>query len=190
VAADRPLPVQPFLRCAEDATARAGTPNLSAVQVLLPVSGSRPRVAPAVRPVPAMRTKEWLRRVRPGSRNSGRGQHQQWSGPIDPRCCTAAHRPPRSPGPGRVRLQVPRRRPARTPLSVLRSTTVRGTGPPLHGLVLRGELAEWPCDALGWPAEIVADSVAQLGVRSPLLLTVTRVLSTGWPGPPVRWTTR
>jgi hypothetical protein len=45
--------------------------------------------------------------------------------------------------------------------------------------VLRGELAEWPCDALGWPAEIVADSVARLGVRSPLLLTVTRVLSTG-----------
>lgn len=52
-------------------------------------------------------------------------------------------------------------------------------GPPLHGVVLRGELAEWSCDAIGWLAEVVADSVAQLGVRSPLLLTVTRALSTG-----------
>ena len=52
-------------------------------------------------------------------------------------------------------------------------------GPPLHGVVLRGSLAEWSCDAVGWLAEVVADSVAQLGVRSPLLLTVTRALSPG-----------
>ncbi|GEL18024.1 hypothetical protein PA7_18610 [Pseudonocardia asaccharolytica DSM 44247 = NBRC 16224] len=52
-------------------------------------------------------------------------------------------------------------------------------GPPLHGVVLRGELAEWSCDAVGWLAEVVADSVAQLGVRSPLLLTVARAFSTG-----------
>ena len=52
-------------------------------------------------------------------------------------------------------------------------------GPPRHGVVLRGELAEWSCDAIGWLAEVVADSVAQLGVRSPLVFTVTRALSTG-----------
>jgi hypothetical protein len=51
-------------------------------------------------------------------------------------------------------------------------------GPPLHGVALRGELVEWSCDAVGWLAEVVADSVAQLGVRSPLLLTVTRALAT------------
>ncbi|MGW5866743.1 GrpB family protein [Streptomyces sp. NPDC055239] len=39
VAGDRPLPVQPFLRCAEDTTARTGTVRLTAVQVLLPVQG-------------------------------------------------------------------------------------------------------------------------------------------------------
>lgn len=48
-------------------------------------------------------------------------------------------------------------------------------GPALHGAVLRGKLAEWSCDAIGWLAEVLADSVAQLGVRSPLLLTVERV---------------
>lgn len=52
-------------------------------------------------------------------------------------------------------------------------------GPPLHGVVLCGKLAEWSCDAIGWLAEVVADSAAQLGVRSPLLLTVTRALSLG-----------
>jgi hypothetical protein len=50
VADDRPLPVQPFLRCAEDATARAGTPNLSAVQVLLPVQGIDPASRPPYGP--------------------------------------------------------------------------------------------------------------------------------------------
>ncbi|MEU7802519.1 hypothetical protein AB0B10_24995 [Micromonospora arborensis] len=51
--------------------------------------------------------------------------------------------------------------------------------PPLHGVVLRGELAEWSFDAIGWLAEVVADSAAQLDVRSPLVLTVTRTLATG-----------
>jgi hypothetical protein len=49
VPGDRPLPVQPFLRCAGDATARIGTLRLRAVQVLLPVQGldtsSRPEPA-------------------------------------------------------------------------------------------------------------------------------------------------
>lgn len=36
VSGDRPLPVQPFLRCAGDAAARIGTLRLRAVQVLLP----------------------------------------------------------------------------------------------------------------------------------------------------------
>ena len=44
-------------------------------------------------------------------------------------------------------------------------------GPPLHGVTLRGELAEWSCDAIGWLAEVVADCAAHLGIRSPLLLT-------------------
>lgn len=46
------------------------------------------------------------------------------------------------------------------------------TGPPLHGTALRGELAEWSCDAVGWPAVAVADCAVRLGARSPLLFTV------------------
>ncbi|MEW2128971.1 hypothetical protein [Streptomyces sp. NPDC005435] len=39
VAEERPLPVQPFLRCAWDTTARIGTVRLSALQALLPGLG-------------------------------------------------------------------------------------------------------------------------------------------------------
>jgi hypothetical protein len=178
VAGDRPLPVQPFLRCAEDATARAGTPNLSAVQLLLPVQGLDPSSRPPYAPVPAMRTKEWFAESAPETRtlvevsiNSGR----------DPSIPAVAER--LTDKLGRLEQDV----------FVYRSHDVAGrdavlappisdrswNGPPLHGVVLRGELAEWSCDVVGWLAEVVADSVAQLGVRSPLLLTVTRALSTG-----------
>ena len=79
VAGDRPLPVQPFLQCAQDATARAGRPNLSAVQVLLPVQGLDPASRPPYAPVPSMLTKEWFAECVPEGRtpvevniNSGR----------------------------------------------------------------------------------------------------------------------
>ncbi|MEX2981004.1 hypothetical protein [Streptomyces sp. C36] len=52
-------------------------------------------------------------------------------------------------------------------------------GPPLHGMALRGELTEWSCDAIGWLAEALADTSASLGVRTPLLFTVTRTRSAG-----------
>ncbi|MEE1928782.1 hypothetical protein V1J52_11350 [Streptomyces sp. TRM 70351] len=48
-------------------------------------------------------------------------------------------------------------------------------GPPRHGVVLRGELAEWTPEAIGWLSEVIADTSAQAGIRSPLLLTITRM---------------
>ncbi|MFE1348029.1 hypothetical protein [Streptomyces sp. NPDC058757] len=42
-------------------------------------------------------------------------------------------------------------------------------GPPLHG-----ELAEWSCDAIGRPAETLADTAARLGARTPLPFEVAR----------------
>ena len=178
VAGDRPLPVQPFLRCAQDATARAGTLNLSAVQVLLPVQGLDPASRPPYAPVPAMRTVHWFAERDPRSRtpvevniNSGRAPSipavaQQLTDHL-----------------GHLAQEV----------FVCRSHDVAGrdavlpppfddrswNGPALHGVVLHGELAEWSCDAIGWLAEVIADSATQLGVRSPLLLTVTRAPSTG-----------
>lgn len=178
VADDRPLPVQPFLRCAQDATAWAGTLDLSAVQVLLPVQGLDPSSRAPYAPVPAMLTVDWFAERDPRLRtpvevniNSGR----------DPSIPAVAQQ--LTDHLGHLDQDV----------FVCRSHDVacRGTvlpppfddrlwnGPPLHGVVLRGELAEWSCDAIGWLAEVVADSTAQLGIRSPLLLTVTRALPTG-----------
>lgn len=178
VAHDRPLPVQPFLRCAQDATEWTGTLHLSAVQVLLPVQGLDPASRAPYAPVPAMRTKEWFAECAPEARtpvrvslNSGR----------DPSIPAVAQR--LTDHLARLDQDV----------FVCTSHDVAGgdaappppfddgfwNGPPLHGVVLRGDLAEWSCDAVGWLAEVVADSAALLGVHSPLLLTVTRCSSTG-----------
>jgi hypothetical protein len=67
-AGDRPLPVQPFLRCATDATAWAGTLHLSAIQILLPVQGLDAALRPPYAPVPAMRTVGWFAERDPRSR--------------------------------------------------------------------------------------------------------------------------
>lgn len=173
VADDRPLPVQPFLRCAEDASARAGALNLSAVQVLLPVEGLDPASRPPYAPVPSILTAPWFAERDPRSRtpvevsiNSGR----------DPAI------------PAVARQLAEHLSHLDQDVFVCRSHDIAGrddvppppfddslwNGPPRHGVVLRGELAQWSCDAVGWLAEVVADSAAQLGVHSPLLLTVTR----------------
>lgn len=178
VADDRPLPVQPFLRCAEDATARAGTPNLSAVQILLPVQGLDPSSRPPYAPVPAIETVPWFAERDPRSRtpvevsiNSGR----------DPSIPAVAQRLAEHLGHLEQDVFVCTSHDIADPDDVLPPPFDDGfwNGPPRHGVVLRGELGEWSCDAIGWLAEVVGDSVARLGVRSPVLLTVTRALSTG-----------
>jgi hypothetical protein len=177
LAGDRPLPVRPFLSCAEEATARAGTLHLSAVQLLLPVDGLDPASRPPYARVPAMLTVGWFAERDPRSRtpvevriNSGR----------DPSIPAVAQQ--LTDHLGQLDQDV----------FVCQSHDVAGrdavlpppfgdsfwNGPPLHGVLLRGELAEWSCDAIGWLAEVIADSAARLGVRSPLLLTATRALST------------
>ncbi|MEU3312784.1 hypothetical protein ABZ743_09015 [Streptomyces sp. NPDC006662] len=49
LADDRPLPVQPFLRCAQETTERIDAVRLTAVQVLLPVQGIDHRPTASVR---------------------------------------------------------------------------------------------------------------------------------------------
>lgn len=172
VADDRPLPVQPFLRCAEDTSARAGTLHLSAVQLLLPIQGINPASRPTYAPVPPMLTVPWFAERDPRSRspvvvsiNSGRdpsipavaSELTEHLGLLDQDVfvCRSHH------AAGRDDVPYP-------PLD-----DSLWNGPPLHGVILRGDLAEWSCDAVGWLAEVIADSAAQLGVRSPLLLTVS-----------------
>ncbi|MFE7333227.1 hypothetical protein ACFU8W_52395 [Streptomyces sp. NPDC057565] len=173
VADDRPLPVQPFLRCAEDATARAGTPNLSAVQVLLPVQGLDPATRAPYAPVPAMQTKEWFAECDPEARtpvevsvNSGR----------DPSVPAVAQQLTDHLGHLSQDVFVCTSYDVGSPETVLAPLFDDSfwNGPPLHGVTLRGELSEWSLDAIGWLSEVIADSSAHLGVRSPLLLTVTR----------------
>lgn len=177
-AGDRPLPVQPFLWCAENTTIRAGALHLSAVQVLIPVQGIDASSRPPYATVPSMLTARWFAECDPHSRtpvevnvNSGRDQ----SIPAAAKALTGHL--------GHLDQDV----------FVCRSHDVADrdavlpppfddsfwNGPPLHGVVLRGELVEWSCDAVGWLAEVIADSAAQLGVRSPLLLSVKRARWTG-----------
>jgi len=130
VAGERPLPVQQFLRCAQDVTARIGTLRLSAVQVLLPVQGIDP----------AART------------------------PVD--LLIGSGRDPLIPAVARqLALDL---RDLEQDVFACGDDDVT-----VHGMTLRGELAEWSCDAVGWLAATVADCAARLGVRSPLPLTVT-----------------
>ncbi|WP_251076367.1 hypothetical protein [Streptomyces benahoarensis] len=173
VAGDRPLPVQPFLRCAEDTTARIGTVRLSAVQILLPVQGLDASSRPPYALVPSLQTIDWFGEYDPRSRTSVKIR-------IDSG---------RDPSISSVAPQLARR------FSQLdQGVFVYGTneladpdgaptppfddsfwnGPPQHGTTLTGELVEWSCEAVGWLAEAVADSAAGLGVHAPLLLTVTR----------------
>lgn len=174
-AGDRPLPVQPFLRCAMDTTARAGTPHLSAIQILIPVQGLDASARPPYAAVPSILTIDWFAECAPEARtpvevgiNSGQ----------DPSIPAAVERLTDRLGHldqdvfGYQSHEVTSRDDVLPPPF----DDSFWNGPPLHGVVLRGELADWSCDAVGWLAEVIADSAAHLGVRSPLLITITRAL--------------
>ncbi|GGZ45155.1 hypothetical protein GCM10010387_44560 [Streptomyces inusitatus] len=180
VADDRPLPVRPFLRCAEDATAWAGTVRLSAVQILLPVQGIDPSSRPPYAPVPSAGSDGWFAGRDPGARkrvevrvDSGRDPSApavarrlaEELGRLDQEVFALASGPALGSHEGGGRDEAALPPPFHDSF---------WNGPPLHGTVLRGELAEWSGDAIGGLAEIVADVTARLGVRSPLLFTVTR----------------
>ncbi|MEV4754870.1 hypothetical protein AB0J86_07125 [Micromonospora sp. NPDC049559] len=173
VPGDRPLPVRPFLRCALDVTARAGSLDLAAVQLLLPVQGLDPAARPPYAPVPATRTTDWFADRAPGA---GTAVEVHVDSGRDPSVPAVARR------------LTDRLAGLDQDVFVCASAGVAGgaatvapplhdglrNGPPTHGMVLRGELAEWSGDAVGWLAEVVAGCAALLGVRSPLLLSVAR----------------
>ncbi|MEE1943304.1 hypothetical protein V1L54_28530 [Streptomyces sp. TRM 70361] len=170
---DRPLPVQPFLRCAGDAVARFGTLHLAAVQLLLPVQGLAPSSRPSGAFLPSMHSVSWFGDTDPRSRtrvevgvNSGR----------NPRIPAVAEQLADTLGQLNQHVLVctsyETGSPRTAPAPPFHDTF--WNGPPLHGVTLRGELAEWSLDAVGSLGEVIADLGAHLGVRSPLLLTVTR----------------
>jgi hypothetical protein len=173
VARDRPLPVQPFLRCGGDAMDRVGVLELKAAQLLLPVHGLDASIRPPEALVPSMQTIYWFRESNPRSRvevevNVNSGQDplmsavaRQFTDRLDRLSqnvfvCTSSN--------------------VGTPEAVMTPPFEDSfwNGPPLHGLTLRGDLSEWTLDAIGWLGEVIADIGARLGIRTPLLLTVIR----------------
>ncbi|MDW5322659.1 hypothetical protein [Plantactinospora sp. KLBMP9567] len=173
--ADRPLPVQPFLRCAGDVTARIGTLDLRAVQVLLPVQGLDPGSAPPeYAGMPSLRTAGWFGAGDPGSGtpvrvtlDGGQAQTVASAAPLireridrlDQQVFACAS----------YSLTDQDAPPMAPPLH-----DGFWTGPSRHRATLHGTLAEWSLDALGWLGGFLADLAAGQGVGTPLLFTASR----------------
>ncbi|MER7892721.1 hypothetical protein ABTX15_23155 [Micromonospora sp. NPDC094482] len=174
VPGDRPLPVQPFLRCAGDAVARMGTLRLRAVQMLLPVQGLDPSSRPPYAPIPSLRTAGWFTGGDPGSRTPVRVTLDSGQ---------AASIPSAAP---QMREQMSRLDQdvfGCESLSLIDHDplTVRPpfddalwNGPSRHRATFHGTLAEWSLDALGWLGGFLADLSARHGVSTPLLVTASR----------------
>ncbi len=173
VAGDRPLPVQPFLRCAQDTTQRIGAVRLTAVQVLLPVQGIDASARPPYAMVPSMQTPDWFGEYDPRARASVKVRIDSGRDPsipaVAPRLARCLSHLDQNVFAGGAGDDVP---PGDFPAPPFDDRF--WNGPPRHGMTLSGELAEWSCDAVGWLAETVADSAAHLGIRTPLLLTAAR----------------
>ncbi|GAA3761392.1 hypothetical protein GCM10022225_53790 [Plantactinospora mayteni] len=173
--ADRPLPVQPFLRCAGDVAARIGALDLRAVQVLLPVQGLDPSSSPPeYAGMPSLRTAGWFGDADPRSRtpvrvtlDSGRAPSITSAAPLireriggleqDVFECESYSLADHDPL-------------ATAPPFDDRSWN----GPSRHRATFHGTLAEWSLDTLGWLGGFLADLSAGQGVSTPLLLTATR----------------
>lgn len=170
---DRPLPVQPFLRCAQDTTERIGTVRLTAVQVLLPVQGIDASARPPYTMRPSMRTPDWFGECDPQARVSVK---VRIDGGLDPSIPAVAPQfarrvvpPDQNVFAGGIDEVFP---PGGFPAPPFDDRF--WNGPPLHAMTLSGELAEWSCDAIGWLAATVADSAAHIGIHTPVLFTIVR----------------
>lgn len=169
---DRPLPIQPFLRCACDATAQAGAVELSTIQILAPAQGLDSRRWPPYVPLPALRTKDGLptadpATITPVSITISSGTHQGIEAAA-PHLAAGLQRHAgdvvrlldRSGDPTQISLRPP-------------FDDSFWDGPARYQLTLAGELA-WSPEYVGWVAELVADLSAQFLIKAPLLVTVTR----------------
>ncbi len=174
VAAGRPLPVQPFLRCAGDATTAAGRMELRALQVLLPVGG----LVGAARSghVPSMRTIHWFAERDPRARTA---VEIVIDGGQDRSIMSAASQI------GERIIRSEQEVFTCRSLSDAPSRTIDPpftdelwAGPPRHRVTFNGQLVEWSLDALGWLAGFVADLAAGAGVGGPLLVTATKPADT------------
>ncbi|MEU5826169.1 hypothetical protein [Micromonospora tulbaghiae] len=198
VADDRPLPVQPFPRCAGDVAARIGELNLQAVQVLLPVQVLD---VPSRRAgVPSLPTARWFEGGDRHSRTPVRVTLNSGQAPSLP--AVAPHlREEMSRLDQRAFVCESHSDTEHDP-KMMRPPFDSGfwNGPPRHRVTFSGTFAEWSLDALGWLGGFLAGLSAQHGVTTPVLLTVTRSQqpeaattrpdTEAWPARLSTWTTR
>jgi hypothetical protein len=174
VPGDRPLPVQPFLRCAGDAAARIGTLRLQAVQLLLPVQGLDSRSRPEYAPIPSLRTAGWFGDGDPRSRTPVRVTLDSGQAPSIPSAAPQMR--------DRMRrldhdVFVCESHALTDPEPLTMQPPFDDSfwnGPPRHRATFQGTLAEWSLDALGWLGGFLADLSARHGVTTPLLFTASR----------------
>lgn len=167
----RSLPVQPFLCCAGDVTARLGTLTLQAAQVLLPAQSLDISARPEHARMPSLSAAAWFDDVR-----SWTPVHVTVDSGQDPAVLGAAQRMHQSlvdfaQGVFRCESRI-EWDPVPPPLpdSVW-------FGPPRHRVSFQGTLIEWSLDAIGWFGGFIADLAVREGVGVPLLLTVSRSTS-------------
>lgn len=169
-----PMPVQAFLRCAGDVTARIGTFELEAVQVLLPVNGldASTRRKPAL--MPSLFNAGWFADADPKTRTSVRIRLD--SGHVPSMAAAAPYMQEHTNTLDQdvfvcESYSLTEREP-----STIRPPFADSfwNGPAWDCATFHGTLAEWSLDALGWLGGFLGDLAVWHGVTSPLLLTATR----------------
>jgi hypothetical protein len=175
VACDRPLPVRPFLRCAQETTERMGSLVLSAVRVLLPVDGLDASARPPYAEVPSVLATHWFATAAPGSATPVEVTLGCGPGP-----CVAGFAQQLTASLTGLEQNVfldvrPASADTEAALPPPPFEDDLWNGPAPHTLVWHGTLAEWTPDAIGWLAEVIADRAAAFGLSAPLLCTVRRL---------------
>lgn len=167
--ADQPLPVQPFLACADDVVARMGTLRLDAIQVLLPVQS----INKAADEYAVLTDAGWFSDCNPHLRTRVRATLDGGQNPSI-----------RSVAPGMVQWMQERKQDVFTcdacsltdDAEIL--TPIFGDqlwlGPSQHRATFYGSLVEWSMDAIGWLAAFLANASTQHEVSTALVLTVSR----------------
>lgn len=175
--AERFLPVQAFLSCADAVLERIGTSRLDAVQILLPLdpSGTPQQAVSDASATPGIAEAHWFADPDPGWRTEVRvtldgGRSES---PLASVAATIA-----------ARIQE-----THQAVFACESVSLAGEsdlalqpaayagvwpGPSSNRATLHGTLTEWSLDAVGWLVGFLADVVSQHSVSGDVMVTVSR----------------
>ena len=171
----QPLPLQPFLSCVGDVAARMGSLQLDAIQVLLPLQSFDEAEASSSNDglFAPLSSAGWFFDCNPHDTVRVQVVLDSGKNPAIRSVATELFQ----------RLQKTKQTVfVCEAFSLTDDTNVAKpiyidnlwNGPPQHPVTLYGTLVEWSLHALGWLATFLASTSYQLGVATPLLLTVSR----------------